>query len=256
MSFQVFDLLYVEPDQVKEFLTAMAKEGLVAGVYLWFNKSNGHMYVGSSVNLYSRISGYLSFSKLHGIIGNALLKYSLDSFVLVIFFVPNATSSLVLSLEQSVLDSCVCAYNILPVAGSSAGFKHTDETKAKIGAANKGNTYRKGNRLSEETKAKLSEGLKGNKNRQGTNHSEETLAKMSASQQGENNSNFNKGKAVYLYVVHCHGFELTATFSNAVRCSETLGIPYTTLVNRIKNRTLFEINGLQHIVSRDGNLGS
>lgn len=82
----------------------MAKEGLVAG---WggssINKTNGKMYVGSSINLYSRISGYLSFSKLHGAIGLALLKYALDSFVLVIFFVPNATGSLVLALEQSAL---------------------------------------------------------------------------------------------------------------------------------------------------------
>jgi hypothetical protein len=40
----------------------------------------------------------------HGIIGQALLKYLLDSFVLIIFFVPNATRSLLLALEQSVLE--------------------------------------------------------------------------------------------------------------------------------------------------------
>jgi excinuclease UvrABC nuclease subunit len=55
----VVDLLYVDPDQVREFITSMAKEGLVAGVYLWLNRVNGKMYVGSSMNLYSRISGYL-----------------------------------------------------------------------------------------------------------------------------------------------------------------------------------------------------
>jgi len=102
MTFHVFDLgspLYVEPDQVREFLISMAKSGLVGGVYLWINRYNGNMYAGSSMNLYSRLSGYFSLNNLHGIIGNALLKYGLDSFVLVLFLFPNATRSLVLALD-------------------------------------------------------------------------------------------------------------------------------------------------------------
>jgi hypothetical protein len=56
----------------------------------------------------------LAVTNLHGIIGKALLKYGLNSFVLVIFLVPNVTKGLVLSLEQSlrpVVDGCGCAYN-------------------------------------------------------------------------------------------------------------------------------------------------
>jgi len=113
MNFHVFDLLYTDPSQVREFLIFMAKSGLVGGVYLWLNKSNGKMYVGSSMNLYSRISTYFCLNKVHGIIGEALLKYGLVGFVLVLFFVSGATKEVVLSLEQSVLDGCTCAYNIL-----------------------------------------------------------------------------------------------------------------------------------------------
>ena len=51
---------------------------------------------------------------------------------------PNATKGLVLSLEQSVLDNCVCAYNINPTAGSLAGAKHSDEAKAKMSARKQG----------------------------------------------------------------------------------------------------------------------
>lgn len=69
---------------------------------------------------------------------------------------------------------------------------------------------------------------------------------------GEKNPFFNKGKPVYLYAVHYHGLELSASFPNAKRCSETLGLPYTTLIDRVKNRTLFQINGLSHIVSAAG----
>lgn len=138
MTYHVFDLLYTDPDQIRAFLTAMAKEGLLGGVYLWINKSNGKMYVGSSIDLHRRISSYMNEGKSHGIIGQALLKYGLVGFILVIFLVPEATGPLVLSLEQSVLDSCVCAYNISPTAGSPAGVKRSEETKSKMSAARRG----------------------------------------------------------------------------------------------------------------------
>jgi hypothetical protein len=82
------------------------------------NRVNGKMYVGSSINLHSRMS--LAVNSAHGIIGKALRKHGLNGFVLVLFLFPNPTSSLVLALEQSILDSCVCAYNISPTAGSPA----------------------------------------------------------------------------------------------------------------------------------------
>jgi len=192
MLFHIFDLLYVDPDQVREFLLSMAKSGLVGGVYLWINRENGKMYVGSSVSMHKRMNRYFS-NKSHGIIKQALLKYGLNGFVLVLFLFPNATTSLLLALEQYMLDNCVCEYNILPTAGSSTGYKLSDEAKAKISAAKKGNS------LSEEHKANLSAAGKGK------SRSEETKAKMSDAmkgRQGEKASRFNKGKPVYLYVVH------------------------------------------------------
>jgi group I intron endonuclease len=221
MSFHKFDFLYTDPGQVYAFLTAVAKEGVVAGVYLWINKSSGN--VGSSVNLYSRMKRYFGLNHVHGAIGHALRKYGLAGFVLVIFLVPDV--GLVVALEQSVLDSCTCAYNILPTAGSSAGFKLSEETKEKMSAAKKGKSK-----------------------------SEEHKAKISSSRLGEDNPYYNRGKAVYLHLVHAHGLELSATYPNTIRASEHLGVPKATLYSRIKNRTLFKFNGLSHIVSRDANL--
>jgi group I intron endonuclease len=175
---------------------------------------------------------YFGLKQLHGIIGKALLKYGLNSFMLVIFFVPNATREILLCLEQSVLDSCTCVYNILPTAGSLAGFKHSEETKAQISAS------RMGKSPSDETKAKISATKKGK------NLSDEHKAKISA----------KKSKPVYLYVVHRHGLELSATYSNNQRASETLGIPRTTLFNYIKARTLFKLNGISHVVSYEADL--
>jgi group I intron endonuclease len=211
----------------------MAKEGLKGGVYLWMNKSGGKTYVGSSVNLYSRISYYFGLKKLHGIIGSALLKYGLVNFILTIIFMRDGAKEAVLSLEQEILDNCICEYNILPTAGSSAGLKHTEETKAKISECLKGNTRCLGRELSDESRAKISAARKGQK------LSEEHKAKISA----------KKGKAVYLYVVRTHGLELNATFPNRERASETLVINRTTLFRYLKNRTLFQINGLSYIIS-------
>jgi excinuclease UvrABC nuclease subunit len=80
MRYHLFDLALMDPEVVRDFLKLMVKEGLVGGIYLWINRENGKMYVGSSMNLCSRISGYLNFSNLHGMIGDALRKYGLNSF--------------------------------------------------------------------------------------------------------------------------------------------------------------------------------
>jgi group I intron endonuclease len=179
---------------------------------------------------------------------------------------------LILALEQSVLDGCVCAYNISPTAGSSAGVKHTEQTKVKVSEGLKGNSNRKGCKTSEETKAKLSARMQGvGHPNHGRKRSDETKAKISAALKGAGNPNYgqnlseeskakmaaskyNTGKAVYLYLVHTDRFELTGSFPNATRCSETLGIPLTTLFRRIKNRTLIKVKGVPHIVSFDANL--
>jgi hypothetical protein len=117
------------------------------------------------------------------------------------------------------------------------GRELSEENKAKISASMKGKTNRKGQKLSEESKAKISAANKGRE------LSEETKAKMS-----------NKGKPVYLYIVST--FELSATFRNGERASESLGIKRTTLNRYIQNRTLFKLKGLSYIASRDGTLGS
>jgi hypothetical protein len=50
----------------------------------------------------------------------------------------------------------------------------------------------------------MSDAKKGNSHRKGRKASKGAKAKMSASQQGVGNNHYNKGKPVYLYVVHAH----------------------------------------------------
>jgi len=80
-------------------------------------------------------------------INRALLKYGYSNFTLEI--IEYCEPSDVIDREQFYLDLLQPEYNILSKAGSSLGFKHSEETKIKISEA------RIGHKHSEETLAKL-----------------------------------------------------------------------------------------------------
>lgn len=97
---------------------------------------------------------------------------------------------ILLELEQKAFDKCKPPYNILTIASSSLGFKHSSETKSLL------SSLRLGNSLSEDTKAKLSELNKGEGNPFfGKKHNLESLTKMSESKKGELNPMFGKVKS-------------------------------------------------------------
>jgi group I intron endonuclease len=225
MTVLFFDLAISTQAQVRKALNNQVKAGLTAGIYFWVNKVNGKYYVGSTTNFYQRIMSYFYLTGAYGLILKALKKYGFESFSLILIFVPDASKDLVLYLEQYILDKGKPAYNIQPLANSSAGRKLSEEHKTKISAS------RKNVLISEETKAR-----------------------MSVSHMGERNPRFNKGIPVYLYEVHPTGYELSATFPNRARASTILGIPASTLFNYIKNQTLFKANGVNCILSLNGNL--
>lgn len=120
------------------------------------------------------------------IINKALKKHKHCNFSLEIL--EYCEPSNVISREQYYLDLLKPEYNILKIAGSSLGFKHTEETliqmrnrkhsvktKAIMSEAKKGENHPLfGKTCSEETKSKISEARKGQK------ILEETKAKMSA----------------------------------------------------------------------------
>ena len=61
----------------------------VSGIYCWFNTINGNCYVGRGVNLYRRVSNYytqyhINHNKKSSLICRAILKHSINAFVLII----------------------------------------------------------------------------------------------------------------------------------------------------------------------------
>lgn len=155
-----------------------------AGVYMFFNLVNGKAYVGSSVKLDRRFRVHISsigFVKLP--LYNALKKYGLNNFAFLILQYCEPEEEVCLGLEQSYLDLHKPTYNILNLAGSSQGFKHSPDTIAKLKKMHAGKLHpRFGSKPSEEQKLLTSLALK-KYYKEHTHHSKGKKGKL-ASQYG------------------------------------------------------------------------
>lgn len=169
-----------------------------AGIYKIINLKNNKCYVGSSINLKSR--KYKHFKDLsngthHNLkLQRAYDKYGEENFNWEIIEYVDKTNNLeifknnILAREQywiNELNSYEGGYNILPTAGSRLGSKSSEETKKKIGEANRisllGNTNgsgRAGVKFTKEHIDKLRESHLGNR------HSEESKEKISSKLRG------------------------------------------------------------------------
>lgn len=175
---------YANADTQKESILNDNKSK--AGVYCWTHLESGKKYVGSSIDLYRRFMQYYNIKYItraakSSLICRALLKYGYSSFKLEILEYCDPSS--IIEREQYYIDLLKPEYNILQVAGSLFGYKHTpeslekmreialnrsDETKSKLREAALGKTYNH----TEETKIKLRDAVLGKK------HSEETKEKL------------------------------------------------------------------------------
>lgn len=165
------------------------------GIYQLINRINGKFYIGSASNLKRREWNH--FTKLNNKIHDnpklqaAYNKYGPEAFVFII--AEYCEKDKLIEREQYWLDctkACEIGYNILKIAGSSIGYKHSEEFKRKRSEAYKGR------KITEEQKIKTSLALKGkkkseshannialaklgNKYNLGNQHTEEAKKKMS-----------------------------------------------------------------------------
>jgi len=138
-------------DTQKEELLKFCKG--ISGIYMWTNMSNGKRYVGSSQDIRRRLLSYYSAEKLlntNMIICKALLKHGYSNFSLTILECCK-TEELV-QREQYYIDTLCPEYNILTTAYSSLGYRHTEETLAKM---SKENNHMSGQNHTEEARAKM-----------------------------------------------------------------------------------------------------
>lgn len=103
------------------------------GVYSWINNLNGNTYIGSSINLSVRFYTYYSLrslAKSNRPMERALLKYGFSNFSLEILEFCNSED--LLKKEQYYLDTLKPEYNITEIAGSTLGYKHSEESLKKM----------------------------------------------------------------------------------------------------------------------------
>ena len=104
-----------------------------SGVYCLINNINGHAYVGSSINLTSRMRGYLnntflkSKQNINMPITKALLKYDQSNFTLIILEYVEYPSLTI--RETFYITHVIPYYNVLKQGYFSLGYKHTEEAK-------------------------------------------------------------------------------------------------------------------------------
>ena len=191
------------------------------GVYYIQNLVTNKFYIGSSADVYSRIKSHLNMLQ-RGVHSNIHLqrsynKHGQDKFAWGVCEEVFDIDQL-LAVEQTWID-VMGDYNICTEAGSTRGYKATEETRTKLKILNSGSNnpmygtkrpevgeiFRKlhtGKVLSEEHKRKCSEALKGKRgpwdnpesvakiieaaraSNTGRKHSDETRAKVSAAGMG------------------------------------------------------------------------
>lgn len=135
---------------------------LKSGVYRWNNLITNKSYVGSSVSLGRRFRDYYSLTSIEkklsrgsSAIHRALIKYGYSNFSLDIL--EYCDLSVLIAKEQYYIDILNPEYNILKIAGSKLGFKHSEATKKRMSistAKEKHPFY--GKKRSEETKLRMS----------------------------------------------------------------------------------------------------
>lgn len=130
--------VYDNPDKEKE---PIVNENMGrTGIYRWVHRKSGKSYIGSSKNLSIRFKQYLnynhiSYPKRNLAIYKALLKYGYAEFILEIL--EYCSPDVLLQREQYYFDTYHPDYNILKVAGSPIGYRHSEAAKKQIGIASK-----------------------------------------------------------------------------------------------------------------------
>ncbi len=130
--------VYLNPDKEKELIIRDNKDR--AGIYRWVNLDSGKSYIGSSANLSTRFKQYfnynhISYPKRNLRIYKALLKYGYSGFRLEIL--EYCYLEILLEREQFYFDAWNPEYNILKLAGSPLGYRHSEAAKKLISIASK-----------------------------------------------------------------------------------------------------------------------
>lgn len=227
-----------------------------SGIYMWTNLLTGDIYIGQSGDLSKRFRKYFTLSYLKSkesfIISRALIKYGYNNFSVSILEYCDKPD--LLGREQYYLDKLDPQYNILKIAGSSLGYKHSQESKDKKSKALKGvyvgiKSALFGRNHTEETKLKMSLKRGGKDNPlYGKTHSEETkeLIRQKALnrkhlRETKDKISQSRGNPVNIYEkCSSEGFKLIGSFVSARRAAKFLDMSGTTVIKYMNSGEVYK----------------
>lgn len=197
-----------------------------SGVYCLINKVNGHSYVGSSMNLASRMRNYLNKAFLKSKqnanmpITKALLKYEYSNFSLLILEYVELVN--LTARETFYITHIIPYYNVLKQGYSSLGYIHTQETKKLLSELATNRTH------SDHTKGLIARAVTGENNPfYNKSHSMETKIRIM------------EAKSAYPIYVYNSFKELLVIFPSASCLAKLIQSNHTTIVKNIKEQTIF-----------------
>lgn len=227
-----------------------------SGIYLITNLITKDQYVGQSIDLGKRFRKYFTLSYLKNrnslVISRTLIKYGYANFsISILEYCDRANIN---EREQYYMDTLSPVYNTLKIAGSSRGYKHTQESKDKTSKSLKG-VYTGTKSLlyatthSNETKELMTSNRKGvNNSFYGKKHTDESkeLIRKKALNRKHSLSTLEKmskvkGNPVHIYE-KCSGeeFEIIGNFISARRAGLFLGISGSTIIKYMHSGEIFK----------------
>jgi len=197
-----------------------------SGVYCLINKINGHSYIGSSINLASRMKNYLnntflkSKQNINMPIVKGLLKYNQSNFKLLIL---EYVEPRFLTIRETYFITFVLPYyNVLKQGYSSLGYKHTEETKKLLSELAKNRVH------SNVTKGLIAKALTGENNPfYNKNHSMETKVRII------------EAKSAYPVYIYNSFKELLVIFPSVLTLAKLIKSNHSTIVDVIKEKNIF-----------------
>ena len=197
-----------------------------SGVYCLVNKVNGHLYIGSSINLASRTRNYLnkaflkSKQNINMPITKALLKYDQSNFCFLILEYVEPVS--LTARETFYITHIMPYYNVLKQGYSSLGYKHTEETKKLLSELANNRVH------SDKTKGLIARAFIGENNPfYNKNHSVESKLRMI------------EAKSTHPVYVYNSFKELLVIFPSVNILAKNIKSNHPTLVNNIKQQTIY-----------------
>lgn len=216
----------VQKDIINEINKKLTKKqwkdiGTISGIYKIVNKNSNKYYVGSSKNIFKRLTTHITDlnKNLHhnDYLQRSWNKEGINVFEFCVVELVKPERNELLHTEQKYLNIAkieqyrcynlnfdayggeISEYSKFKIKQKLTGIKRSNFTKNKISIAKKGILL--GCKLSQEHKLKISNSKKGKSNgRTGTNHSFTTIQKMKKSHKGKKLSTTHKQKISLIHI--------------------------------------------------------